>query len=105
MERLHPTPAVGGLPSEQATAFLREHEGFDRGWYAGPVGWLDMKGDGEFMVALRSGLAGETHADLFAGCGIVSGSDAENEYRETGLKLKTMLDAVLPPQAAASSRE
>ena len=105
VERLHPTPAVGGLPSEQATAFLREHEGFDRGWYAGPVGWLDMKGDGEFMVALRSGLAGETHADLFAGCGIVSGSDAENEYRETGLKLKTMLDAVLPPQAAASSRD
>ena len=53
---LHPTPAVGGVPSEPALTFLREHEGFDRGWYAGPIGWLDAERNGEFMVALRSGV-------------------------------------------------
>ena len=103
LEQLHPTPAVGGLPSEKAMEFLRCHEGLDRGWYAGPVGWLNMDGDGEFMVALRSGLVDRTHATLFAGCGIVDGSNADKEYRETQIKLETMLDAMLPLDDAPSS--
>ena len=86
---LHPTPAVGGVPSEPALTFLREHEGFDRGWYAGPIGWLDAERNGEFMVALRSGVIQGREAALFAGCGLVADSDSEKEYQETQLKLLT----------------
>ena len=96
IELLHPTPAVGGVPCNSALEFLRAHEGFDRGWYAGPVGWLDALGNGEFMVSLRSGLIDGRNAVLFAGCGLVAGSDPEKEYRETQLKLSTMLDGVCP---------
>src|SRR5213078_1627096 len=56
VERLHPTPAVGGRPREAALNFIREREGLDRGWYAGPVGWVDARGEGELVVALRSGI-------------------------------------------------
>lgn len=94
--RLHPTPAVGGVPTESALAFLREHEGVDRGWYAGPVGWLDANGNGEFMVALRSGVIHRQNAVLFAGCGLVAGSDPVKEYQETRLKFSTMLDGLSP---------
>lgn len=94
--RLHPTPAVGGLPLAPALKFLRAHEDFDRGWYASPVGWLDTEGNGEFMVALRSGLIREHQATLFAGCGLVAGSNPEQEFRETQLKFTTMLDGIAP---------
>lgn len=94
--RLHPTPAVGGVPTESALAFLRENEGVDRGWYAGPVGWLDANGNGEFMVALRSGVIHRQNAVLFAGCGLVAGSDPAKEYQETQLKFSTMLDGLCP---------
>lgn len=96
IEHLHPTPAVGGVPCNSALEFLRAHEGFDRGWYAGPVGWLDALGNGEFMVSLRSGIIDGRSATLFAGCGLVAGSDPEKEYRETQLKFSTMLDGVCP---------
>ena len=96
IECLHPTPAVGGVPTEPALAFLREYEDIDRGWYAGPVGWLDAKGNGEFMVALRSGVIHRQDAALFAGCGLVTGSDPETEYQETRLKLSTLLDGLCP---------
>lgn len=96
IEQLHPTPAVGGVPCNRALEFLRAHEGFDRGWYAGPVGWLDALGNGEFMVSLRSGLIDRRSATLFAGCGLVAGSDPEKEYRETQLKFSTMLDGICP---------
>jgi len=91
---LHPTPAVGGTPRDIALALIEEHEGFDRGWYAGPIGWLGADGDGELMVALRSGLVEGTTATLFAGCGIVADSDPAREWEESRLKLRTMIAAL-----------
>lgn len=92
--RLHPTPAVGGHPTAAALKLIRELEGMDRGWYAGPVGWMDRRGDGEFAVALRSALIGAGEAILFAGCGIVGDSDPQAEYDESALKLKAMIQAL-----------
>ena len=93
-ERLHPTPAVGGEPRDLALELIDEHEGFDRGWYAGPVGWLGADGDGELVVALRCGnVAGRT-AVLFAGCGIVADSDPEREWEESRAKLRTVASAL-----------
>ncbi|CBS89339.1 isochorismate synthase [Azospirillum lipoferum] len=92
--RLHPTPAVGGVSLETALDFLRRHEDLDRGWYASPVGWIDTDGNGEFMVALRSALIDGRRATLFAGCGLVAGSEPDSEYRETLLKFVTMADAL-----------
>lgn len=94
VERLHPTPAVGGRPREAALRLIREREGLDRGWYAGPVGWLNAEGEGEFAVALRSALLHGNTATLFAGCGIVADSDPAREYAESRLKLKPMLTAL-----------
>jgi len=94
LERLHPTPAVGGAPRAEALAFIREHEGWDRGWYAAPVGWLDASGDGEFAVALRSALLDGDRATLFAGCGIVADSVPGDEYAESELKLRAMRAAL-----------
>lgn len=94
IEQLHPTPAVGGYPWKQAAPYVKEFEHFDRGWYAGPVGWLNSKGGGEFAVAIRSGLINEDYANFYAGCGIVADSDAEAEWRETILKLSPMLSAL-----------
>lgn len=91
---LHPTPAVGGVPSEAALSFLSQVEPTPRGWYSGPVGWFDREGDGEFVVALRSGLLLPERAYLYAGAGIVRGSRAELEYEETALKMQALLDAL-----------
>lgn len=93
---LHPTPAVGGEPEATAVAAIAELEAFDRGWYAGPVGWMDALDDGEFCVALRSGLLRDRSARLYAGAGIVAESDPAAELAETELKL----DALLPLIAA-----
>jgi isochorismate synthase len=92
---LHPTPAVGGAPRESALAWLRCHEGLDRGWYAGSLGWLAPEGEGEFSVALRSLLLRGSEATLFAGAGIVAGSDPDAELSETRLKLRSALGALL----------
>jgi isochorismate synthase len=94
IERLHPTPAVGGRPRQDAIVLLRERECLDRGWYAGPVGWIDQHGGGEFAVALRSALVEDRTATLFAGCGIVADSNPDHEYTESCLKLKPMLAAL-----------
>jgi isochorismate synthase len=91
--RLHPTPAVGGEPREAALRFIRENEQLDRGWYAAPVGWL-QRDRGEFAVALRSALIAGESASLFAGCGIVADSVAEQEYEESLLKLRPMETAL-----------
>ena len=91
LEGLHPTPAVGGFPRPAALQAIRDYENFDRGWWAGPVGWIDAQGNGEFAVALRSGLVEGNRATVFAGCGIVAGSQPESEYIETCLKLNVML--------------
>lgn len=94
VERLHPTPAVGGLPREAALAWIAEREGWDRGWYGAPFGWVNHRGEGEFAVAIRSALLRENEALLFAGCGIVADSDPEQEYAESRLKLQPMLEAL-----------
>lgn len=88
---LHPTPAVGGEPREDAVKLIPQLEGLDRGWYAGPIGWTDLAEDGEFCVALRGGLLRERVAHLYAGCGIVRDSDPAAELAETEIKLQTML--------------
>ncbi|WP_460423882.1 isochorismate synthase [Pseudomonas sp. ZL2] len=87
---LHPTPAVGGHERRQAMEHIRRFEGFDRGWYAAPLGWLDARGNGEFIVGLRSALVNGKHARLFAGCGIVHCSEPASEYEETCIKLAGM---------------
>jgi isochorismate synthase len=89
---LHPTPAVGTEPSDpKAEAMIAELERMDRGWYAGPVGWMDMAEDGEFCVALRSGLLRDRRAHLFVGAGIVADSDPAAELAETEVKLGALL--------------
>ena len=84
---LHPTAAVCGTPTGRALAIIREIEGMDRGRYAGPVGWFDANGDGEFGIALRCAMVENGEARAFAGCGIVAGSDPELELAESNAKL------------------
>ena len=91
LSELHPTPAVGGFPRDAALEEIRETEKLDRGWYAGPLGWIGASGHGEFAVALRSGLVDRTKATLFAGCGIVSSSEPQIEYAESWWKFQVML--------------
>jgi menaquinone-specific isochorismate synthase len=91
--RLHPTAAVGGTPTEEAVRLIRLLEHMDRGRYAGPVGWMDSDGDGEFAIALRCAEISGARARLFAGAGIVSGSLPEAELEETRIKLLAMLSA------------
>ncbi|MFQ5948748.1 MAG: isochorismate synthase MenF, partial [Acidimicrobiia bacterium] len=97
VDALHPTPAVGGLPRAQAAALIDKIEGIDRGWYAGGVGWADGSGDGEIAVGLRCGLLRDGGAHLFAGAGIVDGSDPQAELEETRLKLRPLLELLTGP--------
>jgi isochorismate synthase EntC len=91
---LHPTPAVGGWPVNESRELIAENEKMARGRYAGPVGWVDQNGDGEFAIALRSAeIEGDT-ARCFAGAGIVAGSDADAEWGETERKLAPILKAL-----------
>jgi menaquinone-specific isochorismate synthase len=94
VERLHPTPAVGGVPTRDAVQFIATHETMERGWYASPIGWFDVEGDGEFAVALRSGAFMGNRAYLYAGGGIVRDSNPASEYAETQLKLQTLCAAL-----------
>ena len=99
VSELHPTPAVGGVPAASARDWIRRVEGLDRGWYAAPIGWLDQQGGGDFRVALRSALirngVGESGRSsrslLFAGAGLVAGSEPEQELVETRIKLRALL--------------
>ncbi len=91
---MHPTPAVGGVPTDRAMAWIHGEEGADRGWYSGPVGWFDASGHGELAVAIRSGLLRGSEASLWAGAGIVADSDPAMEDRETLLKLEPLLLAL-----------
>lgn len=91
---LHPTPAVCGHPRAQALSLIRELEPFERGSYAGAVGWMDAQGDGEWVVAIRCAELREDALQLFAGAGIVAASDPLLEQAETGAKFRTMLDAL-----------
>ncbi|EIP97156.1 isochorismate synthase family protein [Opitutaceae bacterium TAV1] len=94
LARLHPTPAVGGSPREAAVARIRELEGFPRGLYAGALGWINARGGGEFFVGLRSALVDGATARIYAGAGIVAGSEPEREYAETELKFRAVQDAL-----------
>jgi menaquinone-specific isochorismate synthase len=94
---LHPTPAVAGTPTDDAVAYLKSVEGFDRGRYAGAVGWVDGRGDGAFVVGIRCAEIAGRFARLFAGVGVVEGSDPDDELAETQLKLQALLAAVVRP--------
>jgi isochorismate synthase len=91
---LHPTPAVGGVPSQGALAWIAARERAPRGWYAAPVGWFDTAGDGELAVALRCCVLRGAEAHLYAGAGIVAGSDPVDEFHEAALKERTLLRAL-----------
>ncbi len=94
---LHPTPAVGGFPKAPALDYLAKHEGLERARYAGPVGYLDSNGDGEFWIGIRSAEVAGNRARLMAGVGIVEGSDPAAELAETQLKLQALLAVVVRP--------
>ena len=92
VEQLHPSPAVGGSPRGRACERISHYEGFSRGLYAGPIGWVDSNLEGEFLVAIRSALIDGDTARLYAGVGIVKGSIQEKELQETNLKFKALLE-------------
>lgn len=93
-EALHPTPAVCGVPAERARRAILDIEPADRGYYSGMVGWCDADGDGEWVVTIRSAEVCVDTVRLFAGAGVVAGSDPESELAETGAKFRTLLRAV-----------
>ena len=95
LEQLHPSAAVCGTPREQAASLIAEIEGMSRGRYAGPVGWIDAAGDGELGIALRCGQIQGRSIRIFAGCGIVAGSDPEKELAESEAKLIPMRSALI----------
>jgi menaquinone-specific isochorismate synthase len=94
LEALHPTPAVCGLPRDAALDFLHREEPFERGWYAGPVGWFDGDGNGVFAPALRCAVARGREWRLFAGAGLVAASEPALEWEETGIKFEPVLRAL-----------
>ncbi len=94
LESLHPTPAVCGFPRDDALKLLREEEPSQRGWYSGPVGWFDPDGNGVFVPALRFAVGRGREWKLFAGAGIVSGSDPSKEWEETRIKFHPVLKAL-----------
>lgn len=103
LESLHPTPAVCGIPRSVALSVLTGSEDFDRGWYSGPVGFFDSEGKGIFVPALRSAVCAGGHWRLFAGAGIVPGSDPALEWEETELKFRPVLRAIARAGAGEST--
>ncbi|HEX4821395.1 MAG TPA: chorismate-binding protein, partial [Acidimicrobiales bacterium] len=97
VDALHPTPAVCGSPRDAALAFIRANEGFDRGRYAGAVGWVDSRGNGSWAVSLRCAHLDGPTARVYAGNGIVADSDPMIELAETRSKLQAMLSALVRP--------
>lgn len=93
-DAVHPTAAVGGTPTPAAVSAISELEAMDRGRYAGPVGWVDAAGDGELGIALRCAQVVGRFARMFAGCGIVAGSDPDSEVAEAAAKLVPIRDAL-----------
>lgn len=92
---LHPTPAVAGDPCEVACQEIQRYEAFERGPYAAPLGWVDRNGNSEFIVGIRSALIAGDRARLYAGAGIVSGSNPDKELAEIQLKLQALLKALV----------
>ncbi|MBE9036398.1 isochorismate synthase [aff. Roholtiella sp. LEGE 12411] len=93
--QLHPTPAVAGAARDVACAEIRRYESFERGLYAAPLGWIDSEGNCEFIVGIRSALIDGDRARLYAGAGIVAGSDPDKEFAEVQLKLQALLKALV----------
>ncbi|MBU7583380.1 MAG: isochorismate synthase MenF [Nostoc sp. TH1S01] len=93
--QLHPTPAVAGAERDVACAEIRRYESFERGLYAAPLGWIDSQGNCEFIVGIRSALIDGDRARLYAGAGIVAGSDPDKEFAEVQLKLQALLKALV----------
>ncbi|HHH11475.1 MAG TPA: isochorismate synthase [Sorangium sp.] len=104
VQTLHPSAALGGFPRAQALAWLRQHERLERGWYGGPVGYLDGDGGGEVVVAIRSALLRHRRARAYVGAGIVADSSPHEEWQETEAKLATIANALcLQPQPASAA--
>ncbi len=95
VEALHPTPAVAGVPTQAACDQIRRFEDFDRGLYAAPLGWVGANGDSEFIVGIRSALIANTWARIYAGAGIVAGSDPDREWGEIQLKLRALGESLV----------
>ncbi|MCY1039492.1 isochorismate synthase [Staphylococcus nepalensis] len=94
LDNLHPTPALGGYPKDEAISYIEQYEFGTRGLYGAPVGYIDMYDNCEFIVAIRSMLIKKNQATLFAGCGIVHNSDADSEVAETAVKFSPMMKAL-----------
>lgn len=101
LDALHPTPAVGGLPRSEALDFLSRSEPVERGWYAGPIGWVNTAGDAEIAVGIRSALLAPDMAWLYAGAGIVLASDPLAEFRETDAKMRRLSSALRVTEISA----
>ncbi len=95
VSRLHPTPAVAGVPTEEACEEIRRYETFDRSLYAAPLGWMDCRGNSKFIVGIRSALIDDNQARLYAGAGIVKGSDPVKELAEIQLKFQALFKALV----------
>jgi menaquinone-specific isochorismate synthase len=94
VQRLHPTPALGGVPADRSMDFLQRVEPVTRGWYAGPIGWIDNQLDGVFAVGIRSAVTQHERVWLYAGAGIIQASEADREWEETKLKFKPILESL-----------
>ena len=94
LKELHPTPAVCGLPKDKAYQFITEHEGYDRRYYSGYVGWIDPEGHTDIYVNLRCMEIRSTETKLYAGGGILPSSEVRSEWKETGEKMKTMMSLI-----------
>ena len=94
LAKLHPSAAVCGTPTEKAAQLIRNLEEINRGRYAGPIGWVDAKGDGEQGIALRCGFINDAKVHAYAGCGIVAGSDADHEVAESQAKFLPIINAL-----------
>ena len=97
---VHPTPAVGGDPQDEALGLIKQLEGFDRKRYAGPAGWVDADGSGEFAVSVRTAQVDGVTATICAGVGVVAQSDPEAELEETQAKFRAMLGSFLAPESS-----
>lgn len=95
LAKLHPTPAVAGMPREIACQQIQKYEQFERSLYAAPLGWVDAQGNAEFIVGIRSALLEGNRARLYAGAGIVAGSEPDRELAEVRLKLQALLQALV----------
>ena len=95
--RIHPTPAVAGTPTAAAVDHIQQVEGYDRGPFAGPVGWMDHRGDGSWALGIRSARVSGNHASMYAGVGVVADSDPAAELAESQLKLQALLAALVRP--------